>query len=411
MPRSPAPGSSRRGRTSGEAADLATPGRHVVIATGTASGKSLGYLAPVLTRPRGGCRRADRRGAPRRSTSSPTKALAADQLARIAGDGRARRAGGHLRRRHPAPRSGAGSATTPTLVLTNPDLLHHSLLPRHERWAPFLRALRYVVVDECHVYRGVFGSHLAAVLRRLRRVAARYGSHADLRPRLGHRVATPPPTPSRLIGMPVTAVTDDGSPRGGDDLRPVGAGRSVDGRQPALGDDRGGRPARRAGARRVQAVAFARSRAGVEALAAAPGGRARRGRAGAGRRRRGIPGRLPAPRSAASSSAALRDGSDRRAGGDQRPRAGHRHQRPRRRAAGRLARDAAPRLWQQAGRAGRSGTRSLARARRGRRPARHLPRAPPRGDLRPAGRGHRHGPGQPPRAGARTWRRRPPSCR
>ena len=62
------------------------------------------------------------------------------------------------------------------LVLTNPDMLHRGVLPRHADWASFLRGLRYVVVDECHTYRGVFGSHVAQVLRRLRRVCARYGA-------------------------------------------------------------------------------------------------------------------------------------------------------------------------------------------------------------------------------------------
>lgn len=74
-------------------------------------------------------------------------------------------------------------------VLTNPDMLHRGILPSHPRWASFLRALKYVVIDECHTYRGVFGSHVAQVLRRLRRLCARYGSSpSSCSPR------PPPPT-------------------------------------------------------------------------------------------------------------------------------------------------------------------------------------------------------------------------
>ena len=106
---------------------------------------------------------------------SPTKALAADQLRSLAALDL------------PGVRPAAYDGDTPIaerdwvraharLVLTNPDMLHRGVLPRHEAWASFLRRLRYVVVDECHTYRGVFGSHVAHVLRRLRRLCARYRS-------------------------------------------------------------------------------------------------------------------------------------------------------------------------------------------------------------------------------------------
>ncbi|HEY7717643.1 MAG TPA: Zn-binding domain-containing protein, partial [Pedococcus sp.] len=183
------------------------------------------------------------------------------------------------------------------LVLTNPDLVHHSLLPLHQRWAPFLRALRYVVVDECHVYRGVFGSHVAALLRRLRRVAARYGAEPTF-VLASATVRDPAAHASALVGLPVRAVERDGSPRGamtfglwepgelpGDGWPPrtaepedeTGAGGPGAGAEGV--DTSGETPARRSATseaadlladlveRGVHTVAFARSRAGVEALA------------------------------------------------------------------------------------------------------------------------------------------------
>jgi DEAD/DEAH box helicase domain-containing protein len=194
-----------------EAADLAHAGRHVVVSTGTASGKSLAYLMPALTSVVEGSRAPNGRG----STAlylAPTKALAHDQWRSIE------------ELRVDGLRVSAYDGDTPDeerawirahagYVLTNPDLLHRSLLPGHERWASFLRALDYVVVDECHVYRGVFGSHVANVLRRLRRVAARYGSS----PTFVLASATsgdPSGSASRLVGLPVEAVSADASPRG-----------------------------------------------------------------------------------------------------------------------------------------------------------------------------------------------------
>ncbi|MFN8075333.1 MAG: DEAD/DEAH box helicase [Kineosporiaceae bacterium] len=194
-----------------QAADLAHEGRAVVVATGTASGKSLAYQLPVLTALKDGETARDGRGATALYLS-PTKALAADQAAALHRLGTA------------VPRLAVVDGDTPpeqrrwarehaALVLTNPDLLHHHLLPAHERWAPFLRALRYVVVDECHHYRGVFGAHVAAVLRRLRRLAAHYGADPVVLA-ASATSADPAGTLRLLAGVEAVAVTADAAPRG-----------------------------------------------------------------------------------------------------------------------------------------------------------------------------------------------------
>ncbi|MBP2408830.1 DEAD/DEAH box helicase [Brachybacterium fresconis] len=228
-----------------QAAQLAHEGTNVVLATATASGKSLAYLLPMLTAV--GARELD--PAARRATTlylSPTKALAADQLTNIT----AMADGAGLRDARVAVYDG----DTPTeqrrwvrrhgtVVLTNPDMLHFGILPGHEQWASFFRALRYVVIDECHSYRGVFGSHVAMVMRRLRRIAAHY--RADPTFILASATtANPELSASRLIGQDVTAVTEDGSPRAGltVGLWEPGTRTRVDGRGPggaAAGRDLG----------------------------------------------------------------------------------------------------------------------------------------------------------------------------
>ncbi len=187
-----------------EAASLAWAGSSVVVATGTASGKSLAYLLPALT--------AARENRSRTLYIAPTKALAADQLRSL----EALAVPGVVAAVYDGdtPVEARDAARTyATYLLTNPDMLHHSLLPRHHRWAGFLRALRFVVVDECHGYRGVFGSHVAQVLRRLRRVCAGYGAHPVFI-LASATTAQPEVSASRLIGQPVVSVVDDGSPRG-----------------------------------------------------------------------------------------------------------------------------------------------------------------------------------------------------
>jgi DEAD/DEAH box helicase domain-containing protein len=186
-------------------AELARAGRHAVIATGTASGKSLAYQLPVLTELL----------ADAGATAlylAPTKALAADQIRAVDALGM------------PTVRPASFDGDTPKVerdwvrsharwVFTNPDMLHHGLLARHDRWARLLRRLRFVVIDECHAYRGVFGSHIALLLRRLRRVAGRYGA-CPVFLLASATVADPAASASRLTGLDTVAVTEDCSPCG-----------------------------------------------------------------------------------------------------------------------------------------------------------------------------------------------------
>ncbi len=195
-------------------AEHALDGQSVIVATGTASGKSLAYLVPVLSSLLDGAEAPNGRGATALYLS-PTKALAADQLRAV------KELSAPLGN---AVRPAVYDGDTPVeerewirqyanLVLTNPDMLHRGILPSHPRWSSFLRALRYVVIDESHTYRGVFGSHVAQVIRRLRRLCARYG--ADPVFLLASATAAEPAVAAgRLTGLPVSAVDDDASPRG-----------------------------------------------------------------------------------------------------------------------------------------------------------------------------------------------------
>ncbi|PYI66143.1 helicase [Arthrobacter livingstonensis] len=199
-------------------AEAAHNGENVVIATGTASGKSLAYQLPAVD----AVHRAELRvlESPGRLEHdgavtlylSPTKALAADQLAALASL--------HLPTLRAATYDGD---TAPgdrrwirdhaNFVLANPDMLHFGVLPNHTWWARFFRRLKFVVIDEAHSYRGVFGSHVAVLMRRLRRICAHYGSSPVF---IGASATSSDPgvSFSRLIGAPVTTVTEDFSPHG-----------------------------------------------------------------------------------------------------------------------------------------------------------------------------------------------------
>ncbi|MEU1733513.1 DEAD/DEAH box helicase [Streptosporangium sp. NPDC020145] len=244
-----------------EAAELVRRGQNVIIATGTASGKSLAYLVPALSSVLDG-------GTVLYLT--PTKALAADQL----------RALNELDL--PELRAATYDGDTPyeerlwvrkhaNYVLTNPDMLHRSLLPRHAQWAAFWRRLRMVVIDECHGYRGVFGSHVAQILRRLRRVCARHGARPVFL--LSSATASEPGAfAERLTGLQTAEVTVDASPRGATTFALW---------EPPLTDLRGerGAPLRRPAtlesadlladlvAAEVRTLAFVRSRRAAESVA------------------------------------------------------------------------------------------------------------------------------------------------
>ncbi len=189
-----------------QAINLLRGGESVAIATGTASGKSLCYQVPIAEAA------LESSG---RSTSLllfPTKALAQDQLRSMTSLGldvvQAATFDGDTPREH---RSFVRNRMN--TILTNPEMLHGTMLPNHGQWRTFFKNLRYVVIDELHVLRGVFGTHVSHILRRLLRVARHYGSE----PTFAFTSATigdPAALAAELCGLPVTQVDDDGSPTG-----------------------------------------------------------------------------------------------------------------------------------------------------------------------------------------------------
>ncbi|GAA1718286.1 DEAD/DEAH box helicase [Isoptericola hypogeus] len=222
-----------------EAADAARRGRHVALATSTGSGKSLAFWLPALTAVRGDAGAAASEPgriepAVRRGTVlylAPTKALAADQLAGlerlVAAMGVSPTAPSGLRVAtcdgDTPPEERRWVVEHADVVLTNPDFLHFSLLPNHRRWTRLLRSLRYVVVDEGHAYRGVFGAHVSLVLRRLTRLVAHHrpagapGAPGPTFVVASATTAEPAVSTARLVGVApedVVTVTSDASPAG-----------------------------------------------------------------------------------------------------------------------------------------------------------------------------------------------------
>jgi DEAD/DEAH box helicase domain-containing protein len=193
-------------------AERAWTGHDVVVATGTASGKSLGYQLPALSRLAG-----NRPAAASCLYLSPTKALAQDQLGTLA----------ELCSQVPGLRDimvASYDGDTPQearrtirdearIIVSNPDMVHASILGQSQRWSRLLRTLEFIVIDECHVYRGVFGAHVSLVLRRLLRLAANAGATPTVI-LASATTADPAGHAERLTGRPVTAVTEDGSPQG-----------------------------------------------------------------------------------------------------------------------------------------------------------------------------------------------------
>jgi len=187
--------------------DRVRRGEHVVVATPTASGKTLCYNLPVLD--------AVLARQAKALYLFPTKALAQDQVAELAELNRAAELGVKAFTFDGDTPGDARKAvrTRGDIVLSNPDMLHQGILPHHTKWAQFFESLAFVVVDELHGYRGVFGSHVANVFRRLERICRFYGSE----PRFifaSATIANPAELAAGLIGAPVAAVTDSGAPRG-----------------------------------------------------------------------------------------------------------------------------------------------------------------------------------------------------
>ena len=187
-----------------EAWEAAARGEHLIVTTGTASGKTLAFNLPVLDA-------LAREPKLRALYLYPTKALAQDQIRAL------------TELKPPRIKPAIYDGDTPNeqrwqvrkwanLILTNPDMLHLGVLPHHDRWGDVLSNLRYVVIDEAHVYRGVFGSHVANVLRRLRRLARVYGADPQFL-LASATIANPGELAQRLLGVEATVVERDAAPK------------------------------------------------------------------------------------------------------------------------------------------------------------------------------------------------------
>ena len=194
-----------------QAVNLAHHGRNIVVVTPAASGKTLCYNIPVLEALLTG-------EGDRALYIFPTKALAQDQLRSL----------GNLLSQFPGLTCATFDGDTPTeqrseikkkadIVLTNPDMLHFGMLPNHQSWARLFRRLKFVVLDEAHIYRGVFGSHLSHILRRLRRLCALYGTNPQFIC-CSATIANPQEHIERLVGLPFEVIDRDGSPHGARDF-------------------------------------------------------------------------------------------------------------------------------------------------------------------------------------------------
>jgi DEAD/DEAH box helicase domain-containing protein len=235
-------------------------GDNVVVVTPTASGKTLCYNLPVL-------QMLVHEPEARVLYLFPTKALAQDQLAELE----------QLAKRLPEMRMFTYDGDTPqdarravraraNLVLTNPDMLHSGILPHHTKWASLFQNVKFVVIDELHAYRGVFGSHLANVLRRLRRICAHYGS----RPQFIMASATignPGELAARIIGDVVTEIAESGAPTGDKTFvcyNPPVVNPELGIRAPYLGE--AARIAIRLLREKIPTIVFAQSRLSTEVL-------------------------------------------------------------------------------------------------------------------------------------------------
>ncbi len=248
-----------------EAIRLALGGRHVVVTTPTASGKTLCYNAPVLSTMLSDA-------SSRALYLFPTKALAQDQLAELSSLKDALSTNYALEfgvftydgdTPQDARRAIRGRAH---IVLSNPDMLHSGILPHHPRWAKLFENLRYVVIDELHAYRGVFGSHLANVLRRLQRVCRHYGSSPTFICSSA-TIANPKELAERLTGEPFDLVDRSGAPRGEKlflFVNPPVVNRQLGIRRSYLSESR--RIAAEFIARNLQVIVFAQSRLATEIL-------------------------------------------------------------------------------------------------------------------------------------------------